>query len=162
MSCLKLVTLFTLLTNCVPYALGYKPSAMWTECESDNYHEYTDCTELQAQCNPVQPVSCVYFKDDINVIEYVSAFSSLKDVTARLVSHMSDSRFNNNTDQFIKTQEFINYFKTADASYSIMIDTLYKLKYDLDLIAEEHYDWMLVITGYVINREPYFPLLSSN
>ena len=106
-------------------------------CESFIYdEEYTVCT-------------C--FEDDGSVVEYGRAFNALHEATKRFAIHMDDSRFDENT--LIRSLEFTNYFKSVNESLFIMNNTLIQLNSDLDTFAENNYDWMLVITGYVIKRE---------
>lgn len=94
--------------------------------------------------------TCVCFEDDGTVVEYGNAFNTLHDATKRFVMHMDDSRFD---DSIFKTNEFSNYFKSINESLFIMNNTLTQLELVLDTFAENNYDWMLVVTGYVIKRE---------
>ena len=104
-------------------------------------------------------VSCVCLEDDVTVIEYARAFNSLQGATKRFAQHMTDTRFddynhyNISQDSGIRHQEFKNYYSTVNESIYIMNDALTQLNTDLDTLAEDYYDWMLVIAGYVIKRE---------
>lgn len=111
-------------------------------------------------------LSCVCFEDDVTVIEYARAFNSLQDATKRFAQHMTDTRFDDyNPMQMLQDQcntsqnsefryyEFNNYYTTLNESLCIMDNALTKLQVDLDTFAENYYDWMLIIAGYVIKRE---------
>lgn len=104
-------------------------------------------------------MSCVCLEDDGTVIEYAHAFNSLQEATKRFAQHMTDSRFddyihyNISQDSGIRHQEFKNYYTTVNESLYIMNDALTQLQSELDTFAEDYYDWMLVIAGYVIKRE---------
>jgi hypothetical protein len=95
--------------------------------------------------------TCACFEDDGSVAEYGRAFNALHVATKRFAMHMDDSRFDEDT--LIRSLEFNNYFKSVNESLFTMNNTLTQLNLNLDTFAKINYDWMLVITGYVIKRE---------
>ena len=103
---------------------------------------------------PNNDIVCMCFEDNKLVKEYNMAFNVIQESTTRFANHMSDSRFVNNTsDSYFNTMEFKNYYSNVIESILIMNDTLDKLQDDFNELAEDNYDWMIVIAGYVIKRE---------
>lgn len=99
-------------------------------------------------------VTCMCFDNNNIVTEFGLAFKVIQDSTTRLVNHMSDSQFNENTtDSYINTIEFKNYFKNVNESMFIMNNSLDKLQNTFDELAVDNYDWLLAMAGYVIRRE---------
>ena len=107
--------------------------------------------------------NCVCFSNNKYVRDYKYAFDALQDATERFAEHIADPRFYNmytdtNDNNYttilnIRTREFANYFTTVNKSIVEMNNVFDKLQPELDLIAEDYYDWMLVIAGYVLKRE---------